>query len=106
MHQKQHLPLLTRQQLSLQLKERPHRHDKQHDRGNVTGVQTCALPILKKVADESVEVNAVSGATITCNGVNDMLKRKLAPYSTYLENCVKTNVEPAAAEAEAQVVEE
>ena len=63
------------------------------------------LSVVKKVADESVEVNAVSGATITCNGVNDMLKRKLAPYSTYLENCVK-NVEPAAAEAEAQVVEE
>ena len=64
------------------------------------------LSVVKKVADESVEVNAVSGATITCNGVDDMLKRKLAPYSTYLENCVKTNVEPAAAEAEAQVVEE
>ena len=64
------------------------------------------LSVVKKVADESVEVNAVSGATITCNGVNDMLKRKLAPYSTYLENCVKTNVEPATAEAEAQVVEE
>ena len=64
------------------------------------------LSVVKKVADESVEVNAVSGATITCNGVDDMLKRKLAPYNTYLENCVKTNVEPATAEAEAQVVEE
>ena len=64
------------------------------------------LSVVKKVADESVEVNAVSGATITCNGVDDMLKRKLAPYNTYLENCVKTNVEPATAEAEAQVVED
>ena len=64
------------------------------------------LSVVKKVQNDAVEVNAVSGATITCNGVDDMLKRKLAPYSTYLENCVKTNVEPAAAEAEAQVVEE
>lgn len=71
-----------------------------------------ALTIVKKVTDETVEVNAISGATITCNGVNDMLQRKLAPYKA----CLSANapvvepvavepaaiVEPATAEAEAQ----
>ena len=72
-----------------------------------------ALTIVKKVTDEAVEVNAISGATITCNGVNDMLKRKLAPYKAYLEAqapVVEATptvdataiVEPATADAEAQ----
>ena len=72
-----------------------------------------ALTIVKKVTDEAVEVNAISGATITCNGVNDMLKRKLAPYKAYLEAqapvveatpTVEATaiVEPATADAEAQ----
>ena len=64
-------------------------------------------PIVKKVYDEegnvalSVEkgkgkaapeyhIDAVSGATLTCNGVDDMFKRKLAPYYNYL-NKVKAN---------------
>lgn len=71
-----------------------------------------ALTIVKKVTDETVEVNAISGATITCNGVNDMLQRKLAPYKAYLSaNAPVVEpvavepaaiVEPATAEAEAQ----
>ena len=66
-----------------------------------------ALTVVKKVADEAVEVNAISGATITCNGVNDMLKRKLAPYKAYLETQAPVVeavaiVEPATADAEAQ----
>lgn len=62
-----------------------------------------ALSIVKKVQDEAVEVNAISGATITCNGVNDMLKNKIAPYMAYLSaNASGANVEPAAADAEAQ----
>ena len=71
-----------------------------------------ALSIVKKVTDETVEVNAISGATITCNGVNDMLQRKLAPYKAYLSSNVPVVepvavepaaiVEPATAEAEAQ----
>ena len=71
-----------------------------------------ALTIVKKVTDEAVEVNAISGATITCNGVNDMLQRKLAPYKAYLSaNAPVVEpvaiepaaiVEPATAEAEAQ----
>ena len=43
-----------------------------------------ALSVVKKVQDETVEVNAVSGATITCNGVDAMLKDKIAPYKAYL----------------------
>ena len=60
-------------------------------------------PVVKKVYDEagnvalSVEkgkgkaaaeyhIDAVSGATLTCNGVDDMFKRKLAPYYNYLKN--------------------
>lgn len=71
-----------------------------------------ALTVVKKVTDETVEVNAISGATITCNGVNDMLQRKLAPYKAYLSaNAPVVEpvavepaaiVEPATAEAEAQ----
>lgn len=71
-----------------------------------------ALTIVKKVADEAVEVNAISGATITCNGVNDMLQRKLAPYKAYLDAQAPVVeaapaeeaaiVEPATADAEAQ----
>ncbi len=71
-----------------------------------------ALTVVKKVTDDAVEVNAISGATITCNGVNDMLQRKLAPYKAYLSaNAPVVEpvaiepaaiVEPATAEAEAQ----
>lgn len=72
-----------------------------------------ALSIVKNVADEAVEVNAISGATITCNGVNDMLQRKLAPYKAYLDAQAPVVesapvvepvaiVEPATADAEAQ----
>lgn len=50
-----------------------------------------ALTVVKKVQDESVQVNAVSGATITCNGVAEMLKLKIAPYKAYL--MANSNVE-------------
>ena len=43
-----------------------------------------ALSVVKKVQNDAVEVNAVSGATITCNGVDVMLKSKIAPYKAYL----------------------
>lgn len=43
-----------------------------------------ALTVLKKSVDATHDVDAVSGATITCNGVTDMLHRKLAPYKAYL----------------------
>ena len=81
-----------------------------------------ALTIVKGVKDETVEVNAISGATITCNGVNDMLKYKLNPYYNYLKKqataipatelvpaepvAEEENVEPAAADAAQENVEE
>ena len=43
-----------------------------------------ALSVVKKVQNDAVEVNAISGATITCNGVNAMLHDKIAPYKAYL----------------------
>ena len=72
-----------------------------------------ALSVVKKSADAEYDVDAVSGATITCNGVNGMLKAKLAPYFNYLNGkgvssvpamemvpaqpvATEANVEPAA----------
>ena len=79
-------------------------------------------PVVMKVYDEegnvalSVEkgkgkaaaeyhIDAVSGATLTCNGVDDMFKRKLAPYYNYLNNVKagKPVVEEAPVAAEAAV---
>ena len=37
-------------------------------------------------ASEVSGVDAISGATITCNGVDGMLKNKLAPYYNYLKS--------------------
>ena len=43
-----------------------------------------ALGVTKKVANEASEVNAISGATITCNGVNEMLQNTMNSYKAYL----------------------
>lgn len=82
---------------------------------------TVALSVVKKSVDAEYDVDGVSGATITCNGVHEMLQKGLAPYYNYLNNCVAvpsvellpaqlvenvTNVEPAAAEAAQDNVEE
>ena len=50
-----------------------------------------ALSVVKKVQNDAVEVHAVSGATITCNGVNAMLHDKIAPYKAYLMSNVESN---------------
>lgn len=69
-------------------------------------VDLLGNPIVKSVFDEdgkvalSVEkgkgkaakeyhIDAVSGATLTCNGVDKMLKEKLQPYYNYLKNKAK-----------------
>ena len=76
-----------------------------------------ALEVKKGKGDADYHIDAVSGATITCNGLDGMLKTKLAPYYNYLKNnapvaaaapvAQEENVEPAAAEVAAQeVVEE
>ena len=44
-----------------------------------------ALTVEKaKKATPEYHIDAVSGATLTCNGLDDMLKRKLAPYYKFL----------------------
>ncbi|MBQ4062958.1 MAG: NADH:ubiquinone reductase (Na(+)-transporting) subunit C [Bacteroidaceae bacterium] len=69
-----------------------------------------ALGVTKKVANEECEVNAISGATITCSGVNDMLQSTMGSYKAYLmalQQPAAPIVEPAPAPAEeAQVTEE
>ena len=69
-----------------------------------------ALGVTKKVTNEECEVNAISGATITCNGVNAMLKNTMEGYKAYLaalQQPAAPIVEPAPAPAEeAQVTEE
>lgn len=69
-----------------------------------------ALGVTKKVANEECQVNAISGATITCNGVNDMLQSTMGSYKAYLvalQQPAAPIVEPAPAPAEeAQVTEE
>ena len=47
----------------------------------------------KGVAGADYHIDAVSGATITCNGLQVMLETKLAPYYNYLQSNV---VVPAA----------
>lgn len=44
-----------------------------------------ALGVSKKVTDPEVQVDAISGATITCNGVNTMLETKLNQYKEFLK---------------------
>ena len=81
-----------------------------------------ALSIVKKSSDADFHIDAISGATITCNGVDGMLKLKLAPYYSYLKKQAtaipaaelvpaepvagEENVEPAAADAAQENVEE
>ena len=76
-----------------------------------------ALEVKKGKGEADYHIDAISGATITCNGLDGMLKTKLAPYYNYLKNnapvaaaapvAQEENVEPAAAEVAAQeVVEE
>ena len=69
----------------------------------------------KGVAGEEYHIDAVSGATITCGGLQVMLETKLAPYYNYLKNCLpapeapavqEENVELAATDAAQEIVEE
>lgn len=58
-----------------------------------------ALTVAKKIDSKSdTQVQAVSGATITCNGVNAMLQTKLNQYKAFLVN--NSNPEQEAASSE------
>ena len=43
----------------------------------VEGTQDVAISIVKKVEDPTTQVDVVTGATLTSNGVNDMIKAGL-----------------------------
>lgn len=43
-----------------------------------------ALSVCKKVEDPQTQVDGVSGATLTCNGVTQMLHESLSKYGTFL----------------------
>lgn len=45
-----------------------------------------ALSVCKKIDDPMTQVDAVSGATLTCNGVTNMLHEVLAKYMKFLED--------------------
>ena len=75
---------------------------------NIIKDGAVALGVTKKVVDEQSEVNAISGATITCTGVNAMLEKTMESYKAFLLAAQPAPVveqEPAPAE-EAQVTEE
>ena len=59
----------------------------------------------KGVAGADYHIDAVSGATITCSGLQTMLETKLAPYYNYLKSQVATEpaTEKVAEGAEANV---
>ena len=47
------------------------------------------LSIVKKVEDPATQVDVVTGATLTSNGVNDMLHDSLKKYMKFLKNNAK-----------------
>lgn len=55
------------------------------DGKNIIADGAVALEAVKgRLSNEATQVNAISGATITCNGVNDMLKKNLENYKAFL----------------------
>ena len=49
-----------------------------------------ALEVKKGKGDADYHIDAISGATLTCNGLDAMLKTKLAPYYEYLNKVKST----------------
>ena len=48
------------------------------------GTQKVALSVVKKVDDPSTQVDVVTGATLTSDGVSDMLIEGLSKYLVFL----------------------
>ena len=59
-----------------------------------------ALSVVKKVEDQETQVDCVTGATLTSNGVNDMIHEGLKPLMKEIQNAVGENVESSKAEEE------
>ena len=55
----------------------------------VDGSQNVALSVVKKVEDPETQVDCVTGATLTSNGVNDMIKAGLKDAVTRAGNIFK-----------------
>jgi len=51
--------------------------------------ESIALSVVKKVDDEATQVDCVTGATLTSNGVDAMLKDGLKPLMQDIQNAVK-----------------
>jgi len=49
------------------------------------GSSDVALSVEKKPDDPATQVDGITGATLTCNGVRDMLKEGLGKYTTILK---------------------
>ena len=67
------------------------------DGKNIIANGEVALEAVKgRLSNEATQVNSISGATITCNGVNAMLKNCLGNYKTFLaaKQQPQANVEP------------
>ncbi len=68
------------------------------DGKNIIADGKIAINAVKgRLSNEATQVNAISGATITCNGVNAMLEKCLGNYKTFLmaKQQPQTNVESA-----------
>lgn len=68
------------------------------DGKNIIADGEVAIQAVKgRLSSEATQVSAISGATITCNGVNAMLEKCLGNYKTFLmaKQQPQTNVESA-----------
>ena len=64
------------------------------------GNDDVALSVVKKVEDPQTQVDCVTGATLTSNGVNDMIHEGLKPLVQEMQKAAAEKVEPSNAEEE------
>ena len=64
------------------------------------GNDDVALSVVKKVEDPDTQVDCVTGATLTSNGVNDMIHEGLKPLVQEMQKAAAEKVEPSNAEEE------
>ena len=64
------------------------------------GNDDVALSVVKKVEDPETQVDCVTGATLTSNGVNDMIHEGLKPLVQEMQKAAAEKVEPSNAEEE------
>ena len=64
------------------------------------GNDDVALSVVKKVEDPETQIDCVTGATLTSNGVNDMIHEGLKPLVQEMQKAAAEKVEPSNAEEE------